>query len=305
LQGLVTQIDALSEAIREQRAAHIDGHIFTSLPRSGTVRAARLLAEIGDARGRFPTPEALACDTAFTNTTYSTPIPRRLSPVTASLPPREHAEADLQANAPAHAETIAIPQQQTESPNRGKSGAGDRKTPLAASGTGSRRRRRTTCLLGAVGVFTVPGAHPGHPPPWCGHAARGPFPLSGIFWLLTRKATDGARTRAIIATVASFVVAMIGGSLMPTPPAPATAPPATAPPATALAAPDSLAAPAAAAPALPTAPNPLLAPTPHQVAPVGARNAAFKALVGGRFHITENYWRKVSRSSVIRSTSMA
>ena len=31
--------------------------IFTSLPRSGTVRAARLLAEIGDGRGRFPTPE--------------------------------------------------------------------------------------------------------------------------------------------------------------------------------------------------------------------------------------------------------
>ena len=29
--------------------------------KSGTVRAARLLAEIGDARGRFPTPEALAC----------------------------------------------------------------------------------------------------------------------------------------------------------------------------------------------------------------------------------------------------
>jgi len=29
------------------------------LPRSGTVRAARLLAEIGDARGRYPTPESL------------------------------------------------------------------------------------------------------------------------------------------------------------------------------------------------------------------------------------------------------
>jgi transposase len=38
-----------------------DAKIFTSLPRSGTVRAARLLAEIGDARGRFPTPEALTC----------------------------------------------------------------------------------------------------------------------------------------------------------------------------------------------------------------------------------------------------
>jgi transposase len=61
LRGVVAQTEVLSEVIREQLAAHIDGHIFTSLPRSGTVRAARLLAEIGDARGRFPTPEALAC----------------------------------------------------------------------------------------------------------------------------------------------------------------------------------------------------------------------------------------------------
>lgn len=61
LQALVAQIDALSEIIRERLTAHVDGHIFTSLPRSGTVRAARLLAEIGDARGRFPSPEALAC----------------------------------------------------------------------------------------------------------------------------------------------------------------------------------------------------------------------------------------------------
>jgi transposase len=61
LQGLVAQIDVLTEVIREQLAAHVDGHIFTSLPRSGTVRAARLLAEMGDARGRFPSAEALAC----------------------------------------------------------------------------------------------------------------------------------------------------------------------------------------------------------------------------------------------------
>jgi transposase len=33
---------------------------FRSLPRAQALRAARLLAEIGDARGRFPTPEALA-----------------------------------------------------------------------------------------------------------------------------------------------------------------------------------------------------------------------------------------------------
>jgi hypothetical protein len=47
--------------IAAQLAAHADGHIFTSLPRSGTVRAARLLAEIGDCRAKFPDPQALIC----------------------------------------------------------------------------------------------------------------------------------------------------------------------------------------------------------------------------------------------------
>jgi transposase len=54
------QIKALSEQISEQLALRADAHIFTLPPRSGTVRAARLLAEIGDCRARFPTPEALA-----------------------------------------------------------------------------------------------------------------------------------------------------------------------------------------------------------------------------------------------------
>jgi transposase len=61
LNTLVAQIKILSEQISNQLAAHADAHIFTSLPRSGTIRAAKLLAEIGDCRGRFPTPEALAC----------------------------------------------------------------------------------------------------------------------------------------------------------------------------------------------------------------------------------------------------
>jgi transposase len=61
LTSLVEQITVLSEQIEQQLAAHADAHIFTSLPRSGTVRAARLLAEIGDCRARFPTPEALMC----------------------------------------------------------------------------------------------------------------------------------------------------------------------------------------------------------------------------------------------------
>ena len=61
LHTLVAQIKALSAHIDAQLDAHADAHIFTSLPRAGRVRAARLLAEIGDCRARFPTPESLTC----------------------------------------------------------------------------------------------------------------------------------------------------------------------------------------------------------------------------------------------------
>ena len=61
LRVVSTQIQTLAARIGDQLSVHPDGHIFTSLPRSGTVRAARLLAEIGDARGRFPTPDSLTC----------------------------------------------------------------------------------------------------------------------------------------------------------------------------------------------------------------------------------------------------
>ena len=61
LRALNTQIDMLEDSIGEQLSVHPDGHIFTSLPRSGMLRAARLLAEIGDARGRFPTADSFAC----------------------------------------------------------------------------------------------------------------------------------------------------------------------------------------------------------------------------------------------------
>jgi transposase len=61
LHTLVAQIKTLSTQIDTQLDAHADAHIFTSLPRAGRVRAARLLAEIGDCRARFPTPESLTC----------------------------------------------------------------------------------------------------------------------------------------------------------------------------------------------------------------------------------------------------
>lgn len=54
------RIAVLERQIREALELHPDAHIFTSLPKGGIVRAATMLAEIGDARGRFPTDDALA-----------------------------------------------------------------------------------------------------------------------------------------------------------------------------------------------------------------------------------------------------
>jgi transposase len=61
LRTLNEQIKTLSAQIDHQLDTHPDAPIFTSLPRAGRVRAARLLAEIGDCRARFPTPESLTC----------------------------------------------------------------------------------------------------------------------------------------------------------------------------------------------------------------------------------------------------
>jgi len=61
LEAVCARIDELDARIAELLDAHPDAPIFRSLPRAGTVRAAGLLAEIGDCRARFPTPESLAC----------------------------------------------------------------------------------------------------------------------------------------------------------------------------------------------------------------------------------------------------
>lgn len=61
LRALRAQIDELNTRLDELLEAHPDAHIFRSLPRCATIRAATLLAEIGDCRARFPDPESLAC----------------------------------------------------------------------------------------------------------------------------------------------------------------------------------------------------------------------------------------------------
>ena len=60
LNTVMSQIEALEAQIADALTVHPDAAIFTSLPRAGTVRAARLLAEIGDCRARFPTAASLA-----------------------------------------------------------------------------------------------------------------------------------------------------------------------------------------------------------------------------------------------------
>ena len=59
LDTVAEQITLLEQQITDALHTHPDAPVFTSLPRSGTVRAARLLAEIGDCRGRFPTAASL------------------------------------------------------------------------------------------------------------------------------------------------------------------------------------------------------------------------------------------------------
>jgi transposase len=61
LWALNAQFQALAASIAAQLDAHPDAVIFQSLLRTSTVRAARLLAEIGDARSRFPTRDSLTC----------------------------------------------------------------------------------------------------------------------------------------------------------------------------------------------------------------------------------------------------
>lgn len=57
LATISAQIQALAQQITHALAAHPDSNVFTSLPRAGTVRAARLLAEIGRRPRPVPHPQ--------------------------------------------------------------------------------------------------------------------------------------------------------------------------------------------------------------------------------------------------------
>jgi transposase len=60
IDAIEAQATELTRRIKEALAQHPDAPIFTSLPRAGQLRAAALLAEMGDARGRYPDAPTLA-----------------------------------------------------------------------------------------------------------------------------------------------------------------------------------------------------------------------------------------------------
>jgi transposase len=62
LRPLVAQVLSLTAAVEHAVEAHPDGHIVTSLFRTGRVCAAQILAELGDDRARFATAEHFAAE---------------------------------------------------------------------------------------------------------------------------------------------------------------------------------------------------------------------------------------------------
>jgi transposase len=71
LSPLVTHLQHLSAGIDAALAQHPDGPLLRSLPRSGTVNAAQILAELGDDRARFPTDEQLAAEGGLAPVTHA------------------------------------------------------------------------------------------------------------------------------------------------------------------------------------------------------------------------------------------
>lgn len=79
LTALNTAIKTLDRSIAEKMATHPDGEIFRSFPRAGTVNAAQILSEWGDARAAFDHPEAIAALAGITPVTKASGKQRGVS----------------------------------------------------------------------------------------------------------------------------------------------------------------------------------------------------------------------------------
>lgn len=71
LRPIVEQARQLEGLIAGHLTQHPDGPLLQSFPRTGTVNAAQLLAELGDDRLRFPTAEQLAAEAGVAPVTHS------------------------------------------------------------------------------------------------------------------------------------------------------------------------------------------------------------------------------------------
>ena len=71
LTPLGAHLQQLSAAITAALPQHPDGPLVQSLPRSGAVNAAQILAELGDDRARFPTAEQFAAEGGLAPVTHA------------------------------------------------------------------------------------------------------------------------------------------------------------------------------------------------------------------------------------------
>ncbi|MBV8993245.1 MAG: IS110 family transposase, partial [Pseudonocardiales bacterium] len=79
LTALNTAIKNLDRSIADRMDAHSDGKIFRSLPRAGTINAAQILAEWGDAREAFTHPDQVAALAGITPVTKASGRQRGVS----------------------------------------------------------------------------------------------------------------------------------------------------------------------------------------------------------------------------------
>jgi transposase len=79
LTALNTAIKTLDHSIAEKMNTHPDGEVFRSFPRSGTVNAAQILAEWGDAREVFDHPDSIAALAGITPVTKASGKQRGVS----------------------------------------------------------------------------------------------------------------------------------------------------------------------------------------------------------------------------------
>jgi transposase len=77
--ALNTAIKSLECEIAEKMATHPDGKVFMSFPRAGTVNAAQILAEWGDARAVFDRPDQVAALAGITPVTRTSGKQRGVS----------------------------------------------------------------------------------------------------------------------------------------------------------------------------------------------------------------------------------